>query len=302
MGAGADDGGVAIELVSDSARAVILPEYGGRLHQLFVPIGGAAEPLLYAPEDLTEYAERPTRGGSFPMAPWPNRIREGTFTYGGRTFEVPRDGKPHANHGRVMQRPWEVVARTARVVELACAFDDGWPWPGKAWQRYELAGGTLRMKLEVRAARDAFPAGCGWHPWFRRDVAGADDVCVRLAAARRYVLEDGIPTGETVAPSGEFDLSAGPVLGERRIDDCYAGIAGPVTIDWGTLELTITINCPLPHVQVFTPAYAFCVEPQTCAPDAFNLAAAGATMDGMAIAAPGRAVAIESRWTWRTRD
>jgi aldose 1-epimerase len=123
-------------------------------------------------------------------------------------------------------------------------------------------------------------------------------VRLRLPAARRYILDEGIPTGELVEPQGAYDLRAGPALGDRRLDDCYTALDGPVRIEWGTLALTMTIDCPVPHVQVFTPDYAFCVEPQTCAPDAFNLAAKGAVGDGMAIAAPGRAVAIESRWTW----
>lgn len=291
---------MAIELKSGGATALILPEYGGRLHQLTVMVGGEPTPLLHSPEDVREYAERPTRGGSFPMAPWPNRIRDGRFEYQGREYEVPRDGKPHAIHGRVLQRPWEVVARTARVVELVAPFDDGWPWRGRAWQRFELTDDALRMKLEVRAEREAFPAGCGWHPWFRRDVAGAKDVRVGLPAEKRYVLEEQIPTGELVAPDGDYDLRDGAPLGERRIDDCYTALSGPVTIDWGRVRLSMTIDCPQPHVQLFTPDYALCVEPQTCAPDAFNLAARGSMTDGMAVAAPGRSVGIESRWSWET--
>ncbi|MCC7364569.1 MAG: hypothetical protein IT303_09365 [Dehalococcoidia bacterium] len=292
---------MAIELVSGPARAIVLPELGGRLHALAVEVGGALEELLWQPDDPAAYLERPTRGGSFPMAPWPNRVREGRFSYGGAEWTVPLDGKPHANHGRVFQRPWEVVARTARVVELRCAFDDGWPWQGSAWQRYELTDAGLRMKLEVRSAREPFPAGCGWHPWFRRDAAGASEVRVQVPAERRYILADGIPTGEVIEPAGEHDLRALQELGDRRIDDCFTGVTGPLVADWGRVRLTMSVDCAVPHVQVFTPDYAFCIEPQTCAPDAFNLAANGFGGDGMAIAAPGRPVAIESRWTWDVR-
>lgn len=290
---------MAIELLSGGARAVILPEYGGRLQSLTIPLGGAPAELLWQPPDLSAYDQRPTRGGSFPMAPWPNRIREGRFDFAGRIYEVPLDGRPHALHGRVFQRPWQVVARTARIVELSCPFDDGWPWAGRAWQRFELSDGRLQMKLEVRSERDLFPAGCGWHPWFRRQLPGGAPVRVQVPASRRYILEGGIPTGETVAPVGEFDLRAPTELGQRRLDDCYAGLEGPLVADWGVLQLAMTVEAPEPHVQVFTPEYAFCLEPQTAAPDAFNLAARGIASAGMGIARPGRAVAIESRWTWQ---
>jgi aldose 1-epimerase len=289
-----------IELSQNGATAILFPEYGGRLHQLFIPAGGGVEPLLVCPYDPSDYREHPTRGGSFPMAPWPNRIREGRFAWAGREWEVPLDGKPNAIHGRVHTVPWRVIARTARVCEMEAPFDEGWPWEGKAWQRFELRDHSLLMKLELRSAREPFPAGCGWHPWFRRDVGGSADVHLSIPATRRYVLRDQLPTGELAPMEGIHDLRH-ELLGDRRIDDCYTGLAGPVDIDWGRVSLRMTLDCTYPHVQVYTPPEAFCVEPQSCAPDAFNLAADGSTTDGMAIARPGNAVSIACEWAWSTR-
>jgi aldose 1-epimerase len=236
------------------------------------------------------------------MAPWPNRIRDGRFAWAGATHDVPcSPGKPWAIHGFVHMRPWQVVARTARVCEMTCDLPPAWPWQGRVWQRYELREGVLLMKLEVRSAREAFPAGCGWHPWFRRDLGGGTDVRVTVPAARRYVLQDQLPTGETVPPLGAYLLDGSP-LSERRLDDCYAGLGGPITIDWGALKLTMTVEAPFTHVMVYTPPDAFCIEPQTCAPDAFNLAGAGSSTDGMGIARPGAAVALSSEWRWERAD
>ena len=83
---------MAIELRSSGGRAVILPEYGGRLHQLFVAVDGREEPLLFSPEDPAGYAAHPTRGGSFPMAPWPNRISGSAFPWAGRLITKPTCG------------------------------------------------------------------------------------------------------------------------------------------------------------------------------------------------------------------
>jgi len=289
---------MAIELQSRTARAIILPEHGGRLHQLYVKRGETEEPILWAPEDPGEYAERPTRGGSFPMAPWPNRIRDSRFAWGGREWQTPSEGKPNAIHGRVLDKAWDVKARVGRVVELSCPFDDGWPWAGSAWQRFELSDNRLTMRLEVRSARERFPAGCGWHPWFRRDAFGAQSVRLRVEASEVYDLEAQLPTGTLRAPTGERDLSGGPEIGTRLLDDCYRGIREPIAIDWGVARLRMTILCREPHAQVFTPDYAFCVEPQTCAPDAFNLADRDVQNVGFAVAEPGAAVGIESRWEW----
>ena len=289
-----------IELAHNGATAILFPEFGGRLHQLFVPAGGVDEPLLESPFDPAEYRDHPARGGCFPMAPWPNRIRDGQFSWAGREWQVPLDGEPHAIHGRVHTAPWRVVARTGRVCEMDAPFDEGWPWEGKAWQRFELRDRSLLMKLEVRSAREPFPAGCGWHPCFRRDVAGAPGVQVSLPATRRYVLDEHLPTGELAPVEDIYDLR-NDFLGDRRLDDCYTGLLGPIEINWGRLSLQITTDCLYPHVQVYTPVDAFCIEPQTCAPDAFNLAARGATNDGTMIARPGKAVSITCEWTWSAR-
>ena len=289
---------MAIELRSKGARAVVLPEYGGRVHHLYVDHEGGEEQLLFSPEELTQYEARPTHGGVFPMAPWPNRIAQGRFTFRGREVQLPLEGKPNAIHGLVKAVAWRVVARTARVLELSAPFDERWPWAGSAWQRFEIGDHGFRMKLEVRAEREEFPAGCGWHPWFRRDAFGATDVRVTLPANEVYVAKDDLPTGEVVQPAGDLDLRTGSAIGSRRLDACYRGLTGPAQVDWGEMRLTMDVSSREPHVTLYTPPEAFCVEPQSCAPDAFNLASRGVANTGMAIAAPGRPVTFETVWTW----
>ena len=68
---------LVIELVAGESRAVVVPEWGGRLHQLFAN----GEPLLVAPASFDEYTRDPHGGGCFPMAPWAGRIRNGRFTW-----------------------------------------------------------------------------------------------------------------------------------------------------------------------------------------------------------------------------
>lgn len=287
---------MSIELSAAGARAVIEPAFGGRLHQLSVEIDGVEMPLLWSPEDAGRYRDSPLEGGCYPMAPWPNRIRDGAFGWAGRDFRV-ANGREQALHGLVCDRPWEVAARVGRVVEMTCDLGERWPWPGRAWQRIELGPGFLAMKMEVRAARDAFPAGCGWHPWFRRTLNAEDDpegVRVTVPATRQYALDRQLPTGELRAPEGTAVLD-GAALAGRRLDDCYSGLDGPIAIEWPRLRLTMTVDCAFPHVQVYTPAEAVCIEPQTCAPDAFNLADA---TSGAGVAAPGRPVSMACRWTW----
>ena len=157
------------------------------------------------------------------------------------------------------------------------------------------------MKMEVRSEREAFPAGCGWHPWFVRSFAGADDVRVRVPAREYYERESRLPTGRRLAPEGRTLLEGAP-LGNRQLDDCYTGLCpSAVTFEWPRLTLTMTITATEPHVQVFATDNAVCVEPQTCPPDAFGLAARGLPGTGLAIVEPGRPLQLGCRWTWELR-
>ncbi|MEO8539902.1 MAG: hypothetical protein ABI577_09200 [bacterium] len=298
---------MTIELTANGARALIEPAFGGRLHQLFVDVRGREAPLLYSPEDPASYAAEPLVGGCYPMAPWPNRIRHGNFEWRGNRVIV-ANGRENALHGLVLDRPWEVVARVGRVVEMTCDFGPGWPWEGKAWQRIELGPNFLALKMEVRSARETFPAGCGWHPWFRRGLAtgptnagGATNatVSVMIPAQQRYELDRQLPTGALRAAEGGFALDGSDLAG-RRLDDCYTNLLEPkAVITWPGLRLTMTFDCAFPHVQVYTPPEAFCIEPQTCAPDAFNLPGAAS---GAAVVAPGRPLSFTMRWTWEATE
>ena len=289
-----------IELVTKGARAVILPEFGGRLHQLHVEVDGREEPLLVTPPEIRDYSRAPLFGGSYPMAPWPNRVREGRFRFDGVDHVLPLNDGESALHGLVFDRPWRIIARTSRVCELIVELDDRWPWPGCVWQRYEISPGRLRMKMEVRAERFSFPAGCGWHPWFRSELGATRPLRVSVPASRRYVMEERIPTGEMMEPSGQHDLRTAILVHSGTLDHCYATLTGPIQLEWGRGMMTVSVECAAPHVMVYTSPGAVCIEPQTCPPDAFNLASRmpGSFIEEMAT--PGKPVSLASSWTWST--
>ena len=60
---------MTIELRAAGSRALFEPASGGRLHQLFVEIGGREVALLHSPGDAAEYGSEPLTGGCYPMAP-----------------------------------------------------------------------------------------------------------------------------------------------------------------------------------------------------------------------------------------
>jgi aldose 1-epimerase len=204
-----------------------------------------------------------------------------------------------AIHGLGVGAPWKVDWRTPAAIGMSLSLDAaGWPWPAHAAQRIDVGEDEVHLSMEVRAPTGVrFPAGCGWHPWFRRSLRGADAVRVEINAGERLELVSMRPSGRVLAVEGDYDLRGYPGLGDRRLDDCYAGVRGPLRLRWGTLDLTMHLSSNLTYAVVYTPEHAVCVEPQTCAIDAFNLDADG-TPAGTAIVDSGHPLSATVSWRW----
>ncbi|MFR9724467.1 aldose 1-epimerase [Streptomyces sp. MS19] len=233
----------------------------------------------------TEVLRQGDRYGSFVMAPWCGRTRDGRFTDGGTVHQLPRDAGPHAIHGTVRRRAWRTVRADAGSAAFLCDLTDPWPWPGRVTQLVELApdGGGLTLTLGVETLGDSFPAQAGWHPWFLRALApGGRDVEIGFDAAWQEERgEDHLPTGRRIAPE------PGPW------DDCFGMPDGvDVTLTWPEL-LELKVASRAPWAVVYDEmAEAVCVEPQSGPPDGLN-------------SAPRRVTELEpleisTTWTWRS--
>lgn len=238
---------MALTLEAGDARATVDAVAGGRIASLEV----AGLSLLVGP------AGDPMRWGCYPMAPWAGRVRNGQFRYEGRDYALPINLPPHAIHGTTFDRPWREEGAGRLSIELGPA----WPFPGHAVQQIDLDADRLRLRLEVHARDEPFPASLGWHPWFARELSRGGPAVLSFTAS--HMLErdaEGIPSGRLVPPP------PGPW------DDCFSGLTAGPTIFWeGAVAIDLRSN--VDHWVVYDePAHALCVEPQTAAPDALNQA------------------------------
>ncbi len=168
-------------LEAPGVRAVVLPADGGRLGSLIID----GRELL-----VTRRPEGPISWGSYPMAPWAGRIRHGELAFSGREYRLPLGMPPHAIHGVVYDRPWQVVAPGTISIEL----DERWPFRGRVSQRFALDADGLEITMTL-AADEPMPAVIGWHPWFRRVLAEGDAPLVLSFRADEMLVRDaeGIP-------------------------------------------------------------------------------------------------------------
>ena len=259
-----------IELRARSGDAVVEvePDHGGRVGQ--ITIDGTAILVGHRP-DLP-----PLGWGWYPMVPWAGRVRDGTFTFDGTTFELPRTMRPHAIHGTGWLQRWSVDDDGDEHVAMSCTLD--WPLGGGATHVIHVEPDRVVATLSVRAGDRAMPAVIGWHPWFVKP----DRLDVSFAAM--YVRDaEGITLDELVSPR------------PRPWDDCFVRPAHPPEVRIGDLSVVVDSDCDHWVVYDELPG-ATCVEPQSGPPDAFNMAGRATRL------APGEELRRTMQIRWESPD
>ena len=139
-----------VELRAGDVQLTVDPAQGGRMASLRI---GEREVLV------TE-GWGPIRWGCFPMAPFAGRIRDGRFTFRRRDVRLPLNLPPHAIHGTVLERPWQVVAHADDQLVLTIDLGPAWPFRGKVTQSIALDPDGLEATLLLEAD-EAMPAALG---------------------------------------------------------------------------------------------------------------------------------------------
>src|SRR4051794_38289946 len=161
------------------------------------------------------------RGGV--LLPWPNRIRDGRWTWQGRQLqlEVASPDKPAAMHGVVSAQPWQLLDQAADRVTVGTVVEprSGYPFRLAAAIDYVLEPDRLESTVRVRnVGPDAAPFGVGLHPYLAVGATGDGDIDgadLELPARTLLVVDDGgLPTGER----RDFDGAVGRI-GNRAFDD-----------------------------------------------------------------------------------
>lgn len=208
---------------------------------------------------LVKQETNPLAWGSYPMAPWVGRLRDGKFIYQEREFCFPLNMPPHAIHGTCFDRAWQVEELSDKHVCLSISLGNTWPFAGYSKQMITLNENSLQLALSVHSEKDSFPASLGWHPWFVRLLNRGETAKLNFIANKKYACD------ETQIPTNQFIEQ-----GQGPWDDCFIEVQGKPTITWANaLQLMIESSCD--HWVVYDkPAHALCVEPQTAAANALN--------------------------------
>jgi len=282
-------------------QAEVWPALGFNCYRWQVQRAGQSFELLYQAPDLFPHG-RPTRSGIPVLFPFPNRIRDGRFTWDGRDYQLPLDdpAKKNAIHGFACHHAWRVMAQGADATSawvtgaFRCSQDAPdsralWPADHEIQLTYRLGAGSLRLEAEIHNPdRVQLPFGLGYHPYFRIPFAAtdaADDCLLTVPARSVWKLEESLPTGERLPVDASCDLNKPRRFGDVNVDTVLTDLPAALgelperAAIQGVPGTTLRLHAgtEFHDLVVFTPPHrhAFCVEPYTCTTDAINLQARG---------------------------
>jgi aldose 1-epimerase len=219
------------------------------------------------------------------LIPWPNRVRDGRWTWQGRDLQldVKSPDQPNAIHGLVAWQPWAVLERTAAGTSVGTVLEphQGYPFRLAVAVDYALTAEQLAVTMRVRnLGTEPAPFGVGMHPYLHvgaNEDGGIGGAELHVPARTALETAGGLPTGATSRFHGEvgrigqrsFDT---PLTGLERDDDGWARLRlrGPLG------ELVLAVDEAWSWLQIYTAdtmppgqrRRSLAVEPMTCPPNA----------------------------------
>jgi galactose mutarotase-like enzyme len=226
------------------------------------------------------------------LAPWPNRLGGGRYTFEDVEAQAPINELPANNaiHGLVRWMPWRMVGRAQNRVSMGLELR---PSPA-----YPFA---LGLAIEYRLGRDGLtvvadadnlgptdlPFGLGFHPYLSVGTTTVEQVRLRVPAEQRLIADDrGLPTTSAPVAGTEFDFRAGRLLGVTRLDtaftDLVRGADGRARVELdhpdGLGGVTLWADERFGYLMIYTGdtlepeqrRRSIAVEPMSCPPDALR--------------------------------
>jgi aldose 1-epimerase len=287
---------------------------GGGYRAIITQCGAGLRLLEHAGVPLVDGfgADEVAHGGRGQLlAPWPNRIRDGAYTFGGRDHQLPLSEPPrhNASHGLVRWVAWSVEEHTAHSVSLTYRLmaQSGYPWTLDLRVGYDVsAAGLTVTQSAANLASTAAPYASGAHPYLMVGPGPVDGWELVLPASTRVLVDDRLlPTGQEDVTGTPYDFRVARAIRDVGFDDAFTdlardadGLTTVVLTDPGSGRgLALWVDEQHGWLQLFsaddvpsTARRSLAVEPMTAPADAFRtgtglvaLSPAGEPGDALAV-------------------
>jgi galactose mutarotase-like enzyme len=277
-------------------------------HQaVVVEVGGGLRSYTVAGEDVLDgypVGEMVASGRGQILAPWPNRIADGRYDFGGHANQLAlsEPATRTAIHGLVRFANWVVAEQGVDHAVMAHRLhpQPGYPFLVDLRATYELGADGLAVTFALTNRGDTpAPIGVGAHPYVRLGPGAIDGLELRVPARSSYVADDrGIPTAGRSVDGTPHDFRVARPIGDTRLDTGFADLTpdddGRTVVELSEppsgRRVQVWLSEGFGYLMLFTgdtvgdPArrrQGLAVEPMSCAPNAFQ------SGDGLVVLDPG---------------
>ena len=218
------------------------------------------------------------------LAPWPNRIADASYEFGGVRHELPVNERASqsAIHGLVRWVPWRAAETEPQrvVLEHELYPQPGYPFALYLRIEYELSeSGLVVSTTATNIGAESCPFGLGFHPYLRPGTPTVDTATLHLPA--RSVLT----TERSSVEGTELDFLQPRAVGAAKMDTCFTdlersedGLAHVLLGDPTTgTSTTLWVDEAYGYLMLYTgdtrrdvSRRSLAVEPMTCPPQAFR--------------------------------
>ncbi|HEX9948441.1 MAG TPA: aldose 1-epimerase [Allosphingosinicella sp.] len=250
---------------------------------------------IFRPLDVADPS--PAAPASFPLVPFVNRVRGGTFSFRGRTVTLARNMPPDPSplHGQGWLACWAVERLDSDSTELVYRHAPGeWPWAYEARQTFALDESGLSLGLScTNLSEEPMPCGLGQHPFFPCTPQTRLDTGVESV----WTIDEKVLPVEQVPAAGRYDLSDRLVCGQG-LDHGFGGWSGRAVVSDPGLPFRIEMSSPdAGFFQLYSPASGglFVIEPVTHANAALNEPEERWEELGLRVLDPGESLSLTMR-------
>jgi aldose 1-epimerase len=283
-----------LTLCAGPLRLELSPPIGGSIARFSWTAGGSELPIMREPEAVLE---RVLDAASFPLVPYVNRIRGGSFSFGGREVSLQPNmaGDPSPLHGQGWLSRWEVEDSDSAHATLTFDHAAGeWPWAYRARQLFELDERGLSVKLSCEnRADEPMPCGLGQHPYFPCSPETVLDTEVAVA----WTVDEQVLPVERVPAEGRYDLKRRKICGQD-LDNGFGGWGGTASMTDPSWPFDLRLSSSTARFfQVYSPPAGgiFVAEPVSHANAALNEPESQWAELGLRVLKPGEQMTLDMR-------
>lgn len=233
-----------LSISADGYELVLAPDIGGSVARF--TRGG--RPILRGSDDPASALDC----GCFPLVPYCNRIRGGSFTFRGRTVEIAPNmaGDPSPLHGDGWLGPWLVESRDETSACLFFAHESGeWPWAYESRQTFRLSEDGLEAEISCKnLSAEPMPCGLGFHPYFLCDA----NTQINTTVERVWEVDDKVLPTRIAPATGRYALDGQPACA-RNLDNGYGGWGGDMRLTYGDGAVTRMTSPDAGFFQIYSP-------------------------------------------------